>query len=65
MIPGTAGDVVELVTGSNTSFLINFRDEHLSLEPSLHSCINADCAKDGYLDVSRYASPEGLMKIMQ
>jgi hypothetical protein len=65
VIPGTAGNVVELVTGSNTSFLINFRDEHLSLEPSLHSCINADCARDGYLDVSRYASPEGLMKIMQ
>jgi hypothetical protein len=64
-IPGTAHDVVQLVAGSNTSFLINFKDEHLSIDPNLHACINSDCAKDGYFDLSRYASPEGLMKIVQ
>ncbi len=64
-IPGTANDVVQSVAGSNTSFLINFKDQHLSVEPSLHACINSDCARNGYFDVSRYASPEGLMKIVQ
>jgi len=64
-IPGTANDVVQSVAGSNTSFLINFKDKHLSVEPNLHACINSDCARNGYFDVSRYASPEGLMKIVQ
>jgi hypothetical protein len=64
-IPGTEGDVVELISGSNTSFLINFKDKHLSIDPNLRSCVNSDCAKLGYLDVSRFASPEGLAKIVQ
>ena len=65
LIPDTAGDVTQLVTGSNTSYLINFTDQHLSIEPSLRACINSNCARYGYLDVGRYASPEGLMKIVQ
>jgi hypothetical protein len=64
-IPGTESDLAQLVAGSNTSFLINFKDRHLSLEPNLHACINSDCARDGYLDIRRYASPDGLMKIVQ
>jgi hypothetical protein len=35
------------------------------MSPYLRPCLNTDCAKDGYLDISRYASPEGLMKIVQ
>jgi hypothetical protein len=65
LIPGTESDLAQLVAGSNTSFLINFKDRHLSLEPNLHACINSDCDRDGYLDIRRYASPDGLMKIVQ
>jgi hypothetical protein len=64
-VPGTAHDLAQLVAGSNTSFLINFKDRHLSLEPNLRACINSDCARNGYLDIRRYASPDGLMKILQ
>jgi hypothetical protein len=64
-LPETQGDKVELVAGPNTSFLVNFKDQHLSIQPSLNSCVNSACAKSGYLDVHRYASPEGLMKIVQ
>ena len=63
-IPGTR-DVSELLAGPNTGFLINFIDKHLTISPGLKSCVNSDCAKDGYLDVHRYASPEALMKIVQ
>ena len=64
-VPGTNGDVAQLGAGPNTSYLINFRDRHVSVSPSLRSCVNADCTSNGYLDVTRYASPEGLMKIVQ
>jgi Protein of unknown function (DUF1329) len=64
-IPGTERDLAQLVAGSNTSFLINFKDRHLSLEPNLRACINSECAGYGYLDIRRYASPDGLMKIAQ
>lgn len=64
-IPGTGGDVAQLIAGPNTSFLINFKDKHVSMTAASHSCVNLDCAKNGYLDVGRYASPEGLLKIVQ
>jgi hypothetical protein len=64
-VPGTDGDVAQLGAGPNTSYLINYKDQHVSISPSLQSCVNSDCEKRGYLDVSRYASPEGLMKIVQ
>ncbi|HTY56270.1 MAG TPA: DUF1329 domain-containing protein [Candidatus Binataceae bacterium] len=64
-IPGTTHDVAELLTGPYTGLLVNFRNKHATVEPNLNSCVNAACAKDGYLDVSRYASPEGLMKIVR
>jgi hypothetical protein len=63
-IPKT-DDVAELLAGPNTGFLINFVNKHLTVSPGLHPCINSDCAKDGYLDIRRYASPEALMKIVQ
>jgi Protein of unknown function (DUF1329) len=62
-IPRTKGDVAELLSGPYTGFLVNLKNKHVTVEPGLNSCINVDCAKDGYLDVTRYASPEGLMKI--
>jgi hypothetical protein len=64
-VPGTNGDVAQLAAGPNTSYLINFKDKHVSISPSLRSCVNVDCEKNGYLDVTRYASPEGLVKIVQ
>jgi hypothetical protein len=64
-IPETHGDVAELVTGPYTGLLVNFKDKHVTISPGLNSCVNAECAKDGYLDIKRYASPEGLMKIVR
>lgn len=64
-IPETRGDAAQLLAGPNTSLLINFKDRHVSMTLALHSCVNSDCVKNGYLDVSRYASPEGLLKIVQ
>lgn len=64
-IPETGGDVAELLTGPNVGFLINFTNKHITVSPGLKPCINSDCAKDGYLDIRRYASPEALMKIVQ
>jgi Protein of unknown function (DUF1329) len=63
-IPRT-DDVAELLAGPNTGFLINFINKHVTVSPSLHSCVNSDCTADGYLDIRRYASPEALMKIVQ
>jgi len=63
-IPGTH-DTAELLSGPNTGFLINFINKHVTISPGLKSCVNSDCAKDGYLDVNRYASPEALTKIVQ
>ena len=63
-IPGTR-DVAELLAGPNTGFLINFTNKHVTVSPGLKPCVNSACAKDGYLDVHRYASPEALMKIVQ
>jgi hypothetical protein len=65
VIPKTGGDVVELLTGPNVGFLVNFTNKHVTVSPGLKPCVNADCASDGYLDIRRYASPEALMKIVQ
>jgi hypothetical protein len=64
-IPATGGDVAELLAGSNTGLLVDFPNQHVTLSPYLRSCVNRECAKDGYLDITRYASPEGLLKIVQ
>jgi hypothetical protein len=64
-IPGTNGDVAELQAGPNAGFLVNFVDKHVTLSLGLHSCINSECVKAGYLDIDRYASPQALMKIVQ
>lgn len=64
-IPSTNGDVAELVAGPSVGFLVNFRDHHVTASIGLKSCLNSDCAKSGYLDIRRYASPEALMKIVQ
>ena len=63
-IPGTH-DVAELLAGPNIGFLINFINKHVTISPGLKSCVNSECAGDGYLNVHRYASPEALMKIVQ
>jgi hypothetical protein len=64
-IPETRGDVAELLSGPNVGFLVNFTNKHVTVSPGLKPCINSACAKDGYLDIRRYASPEALMKIVQ
>lgn len=64
-IPGTNGDATELLSGPNMGLLVNFRSKHVTLSPYLRSCVDAQCEQYGYLDTTRYASPEGLMKIVQ
>jgi hypothetical protein len=64
-IPETGGDVAELLSGPNVGFLVNFTNKHITVSPGLKPCINSACAKDGYLDIRRYASPEALVKIVQ
>jgi hypothetical protein len=58
-------DVAELLTGPYIGLLVNFRNKHVTVSPYLRSCLDRQCAAAGYLDPSRYASPEGLMKIVQ
>jgi hypothetical protein len=64
-IPASRGDVAELAAGPNTALLVNFRNRHATIFFYLRSCVDGECSAAGYLDISRYASPEGLMKIMQ
>jgi len=63
-IPKT-NDVAELLAGPSTGVLIDFVNEHVTVSPGSHPCINSDCAKYGYLDIHHYASPEGLTEIVQ
>jgi hypothetical protein len=62
-IPQAGHDVAELTSGPSVGFIVNFKDRHVTASVGLRSCVNSACAKDGYLDIRRYASPEGLMKI--
>jgi hypothetical protein len=65
VIPASGGDQAELLSGPNTGLLVNFQNKHVTVSPYLRACLDGECSKDGYLDISRYASPEGLMKIMR
>lgn len=64
-IPSSGGDMAELLAGPYTGLLVNFRNKHVTIAPYMRSCINEDCSAAGYLDLTRYASPEGLMKIIR
>ena len=44
---------------------INFGDKHVSIALTQTSCYNTNCQTGSILDASQYASPEGLMKIVQ
>jgi len=55
-IPKTAGVVVELLSGPNVGFLVNFTNKHVTVSPGLKPCVNSDCASDRYLDIRRCAS---------
>ena len=50
--------------GPQAGWSINFGDKHLSISLTQTSCYNTGCQAQ-YLDASQYASPEGLMKIIQ
>ncbi len=63
-IPGAPGQV-SLNISSSDAILVNFQDNHASLLECLRSCTNHDCDSQGYVDATRWALPEGLMKIMQ
>jgi hypothetical protein len=52
------------VNGANELLIANFKDKHLTMSTAEHPCFNSDC-RPQYLDVSRYASPDGLSEIAQ
>lgn len=52
------------VNGANELLVVNFKDKHVTVSTAEHPCYNGDC-NSKYLDISRYASPEGLSKIAQ
>jgi hypothetical protein len=59
-----SGGAVLGTNGPQTGWSINFGDKHVSISLTQSSCYNTDCQPQ-YLDASQYASPEGLMKIVQ
>ncbi|MGH7905891.1 MAG: DUF1329 domain-containing protein [Candidatus Binataceae bacterium] len=62
---GKPGDKVISISGQNTGYGVNFEDKHVTVFIGLHGCVDGDCKSGGYLDATRYALPEGLMKVMQ
>ncbi|MGH7905083.1 MAG: DUF1329 domain-containing protein [Candidatus Binataceae bacterium] len=63
-IPGAPGQL-SLNISSSDAILANFQDKHASLLECLPSCTDRGCDSKGYEDATRWAVPEGLMKIMQ
>jgi hypothetical protein len=61
-VPGTGTALG--VNGATELLIANFRDKHMTVATAANPCFNTDCNVQ-YLDVSRYASPEGLSKIAQ
>ena len=59
----SAGSVLG-TNGPQTGWSINFADQHVTIALTQSSCYNTNCQPQ-YLDASQYASPEGLMKIVQ
>lgn len=51
-------------TGGGTTIIANFLDSHATDFPGLMSCVDDEC-DPSLMDVTRYALPEGLMKIGQ
>jgi hypothetical protein len=52
------------VNGATDLLIVNFKDKHMTAATAANPCFNTDCNAQ-YLDVTRYASPEGLSKIAQ
>ena len=50
--------------GAIETFIVNFKDRHLTLSTGEKPCYDGDCDSK-YFEVDRYASPEGLAKIEQ
>jgi hypothetical protein len=59
-----SGGSVLGTNGPQAGWSINFSDKHVSISLTQESCYNGGCPSR-YLDTSEYASPEGLMKIVQ
>jgi hypothetical protein len=52
------------LVGSCNWGIVNFLDNHQSLFTCNTSCFDDECPS-GYADITRYALPQGLMKIVQ
>jgi hypothetical protein len=61
-VPGTGTALG--VNGATDLLIVNFKDKHMTASTAANPCYNTDCSAQ-YLDLSRYASPEGLSKIAQ
>jgi len=59
-----SGGAVLGTNGPQAGLSVNFADKHISISVTQSSCYNTDCQPQ-YLDATQYASPEGLMKIIQ
>ena len=64
-IPGTHDDVMMCELCDSTTYVVNFQDDHATVFTGIHGCIDEDCAARGFLNINRYGSPDGLMKIAQ
>ena len=52
------------VNGATELLIANVRDKRMTVSTAADPCFNRNC-NEQYLDLKRYASPEGLDKIMQ
>jgi len=64
-VPASKGDNI-LTLGIAYGFAANFLDEHGSIFTGRTPlCLDHECDSRGFSDISRYAQPDGLMKIGQ
>jgi len=64
-VPASKGDNI-LTLGIAYGFAVNFLDEHGSIFTGrMPICLDHECDSRGFSDISRYAQPDGLMKIGQ
>jgi hypothetical protein len=62
-VPHTSDHLLTLAPAAG--YAVNFLDYHASTFIGTLPCIDHDCDAGGWSDVSRYATADGLMKIVQ
>ena len=62
-IPNTEDHLLTLAPAAG--YAVNFQDEHASTYIGTVPCIDHDCDAGGWTNIDRYATADGLMKIVQ